>query len=613
MLLGMFFHIPVLHDPWVQLILATPVFLIGLSHFGGSGLRSLRAGIANMDVLIAFGVLAGYTASILSLTLGLGHDLIFFEAVASIVTFVLLGHLLEERAVQKTTSAIKDLSSLQPSQAIRILRNGNGVEHLETIAGSEIMVGDLLQVNTGDKIPTDGVIERGACSLDESMLTGESVPVDRGVGDQAIGGTLLVAGSIAVRARAVGDDTELAAIVRMVRDAQQRKPSIQRVGDAVSAWFVPSVLLVSLAALLGSVYIFDIPLAQAIVRSLAIVVVACPCAMGLATPTAIMVALGRAAKSGILIRGGDTLERLAGIKHVAFDKTGTLTKGSLEVGELTVHNGYNPADAKNILVSLQRASSHPIARTIVRAFQESVTNDVKLHSVVETRGVGVEGLCDDQSRYICGGRAIAARFAVSTQDDLVLLKDGILIASLSLRDQLRPEALAVVGALKRSGFSTSIISGDSAAKCAEIADRVQVNEVHAEQLPDQKLAILRQTQGATPVAYVGDGINDAPALAQASVGVSLGSASDVAMKSAQVLLTGGTIAALPKALRLGKLTVRTIKQNLFWALFYNVVAIPLAAMGYISPLAAALLMTFSDVVIVGNSLRIRYRSLEPRM
>jgi Cu+-exporting ATPase len=195
----------------------------------------------------------------------------------------------------------------------------------------------------------------------------------------------------------------------------------------------------------------------------------------------------------------------------------------------------------------------------------------------------------------------------------VLLKDGILIASLSLRDQLRPEALAVVGALKRSGFSTSIISGDSAAKCAEIADRVQVNEVHAEQLPDQKLAILRQTQGATPVAYVGDGINDAPALAQASVGVSLGSASDVAMKSAQVLLTGGTIAALPKALRLGKLTVRTIKQNLFWALFYNVVAIPLAAMGYISPLAAALLMTFSDVVIVGNSLRIRYRSLEPRM
>jgi Cu+-exporting ATPase len=546
----------------------------------------------------------------MTLALGLGHELIFFEAVASIVTFILLGHLLEERAVQKTTSAIRDLSGLQPNRATRMVVNGDGAERLEEIAGSDIVVGDLLQVNTGDKIPTDGVIERGTCSLDEAMLTGESVPVDRGVGQQAIGGTLLVDGSIALRATAVGDDTELAAIVRLVRDAQQRKPSIQRVGDAVSAWFVPSVLLISLFVLIGSVFIFDVPLAHAIVRSLAIVVVACPCAMGLATPTAIMVALGRAAQNGILIRGGDTLERLATVRHVAFDKTGTLTKGNLEVSDVTPHNRFDPSVARSILVSLQRASSHPIARAIVRAFQADVRNEIKLHSIVETKGVGIEGVGEDGARYVCGGRAVVERFTIATQADLVLLENGKLVASLSLKDELRPEARDVVATLKHSGTTTSIISGDSSTKCAEIAGKLGIREVHAEQLPDQKLALLRQTQAGSPVAYVGDGINDAPALAEASVGVSLGAASEAAVKSAQVLLTGGTISALPKALRLGLLTVRTIKQNLFWALFYNIAAIPLAAMGYISPLAAALLMTLSDIIIVGNSLRIRYRPLD---
>ncbi len=610
MLLGMFVHIPLLHDPWIQLILTTPVFLIGITHFGASGLRSLRAGVANMDVLIAAGILAGYTASILTLALGLEQDLIFFEAVASITTFILVGHLLEERAVRKTTSAIRELSNLQPNHAKRILVDASGRETLETVAASDIRVGDLLQVNTGDKIPADGTIERGTCSLDESMLTGESLPVDRGAGDHTIGGTLLVAGSVAVRATAVGDDTQLAAIVRMVSDAQQRKPSIQRVGDAVSAWFVPSVLFISAFALLISVAFFDIPLSQAIVRSLAIVVVACPCAMGLATPTAIMVALGRAAKNGILVRGGDTLERLASITHVAFDKTGTLTKGSLHVGNVSLHEEVDLSTVKAVLVSLQRASSHPIARAITSAFQGDYSNEVKLHSFVETKGVGIEAVGDDGSRYVCGGRAVAARFAVETNDDIVLIKNGSLIASLRLQDDLRPEARQVVSALERAGLSTSIISGDTNAKCAEIAQQVGIRAVYPEQLPEQKLAILRRTQATSPIAYVGDGINDAPALAEAAVGISLGSASDVAMNSAQVLLTGGTISALPKTIQLGRVTVRTIKQNLFWALFYNVAAIPLAALGYISPLAAALLMTFSDVVIVGNSLRIRYRSLE---
>jgi Cu+-exporting ATPase len=540
----------------------------------------------------------------------LSSDLIFFEAVASIVTFILLGHLLEERAVQKTTSAIRDLSNLQPHQAMRILANGASGERVERVAGNEIQVGDLLQVNVGDTIPTDGVVERGACSLDESMLTGESAPIDRVVGEIVVGGTTVLSGSVAVRATAVGDDTQLASIVRLVRDAQQRKPEIQRVGDAVSAWFVPSVLVAAVATFIGSTVFFDIPLAQSLVRSLAIVVIACPCAMGLATPTAIMVALGRAAKSGILIRGGDTLERLAYVQHVAFDKTGTLTKGSLLVSEVTTHNGYSVSQAQAVLVALQRASSHPIARAITHAFQDTVTNAISLNSVSETKGIGIEGTAEDGSHYTCGGRTILNQFGITCQDELVLLKDGILVASLSLRDELRPEAPFVTAALERAGLKTSLISGDSSVKCKIIAAQVGIRDVYAEQLPDQKLGILRKVQGSGPVAYIGDGVNDAPALAEASVGISLGSASDVAMNSAQVLLTGGTIASLPKAIQLGRLTVQTIKQNLFWAFFYNIAAIPLAAMGYIPPLAAALLMTLSDVVIVGNSLRIRYRSLE---
>ena len=282
-----------LHDPLLQGILATPVFLIGLHHFGLSGIRSLRAGVANMDVLIAVGIIAGYTASMVTLVRGLGHETIFFEAVGSIVTFILIGNFLEERAVRKTTSAIESLSQLQPPRATRIIVAADGSERLESVALKDVSVGDILQVNTGDKVPTDSVIIRGAGSLDEAMLTGESKPVDRAAGDRVIGGSILSSGTIAIRATAVGDDTMLAAIVQLVRDAQQRKPSIQRVGDAVSAVFVPSVLSIAVLVFVLGLWAFELSVDQALVRALAVVVVACPCAMGLATPTAIMVSLGR--------------------------------------------------------------------------------------------------------------------------------------------------------------------------------------------------------------------------------------------------------------------------------------------------------------------------------
>ena len=609
MLLGMFFSIHALHDPILQAILATPVFIIGVLHFGSSGLRSLKAGVANMDVLITAGILAAYIASMVTVAFGLSHDLLFFEAVGSIVTFVLIGHLLEELAVKKTTSAIEELSQLQP-QAVRRLRSEeSGLDLLETIPLAELKVGDLIQINTGDRSPTDGVIVRGNGSFDESMLTGESLPVDHKQGDKVIGGTVLVEGSVVVQTSAVGDDTTLAGIIRLVRDAQRRKPSIQRIGDAVSAVFVPSVLAIAILTFVASTLIFDVTIAQAIVRSLAIVVVACPCAMGLATPSAIMVAIGRAARSGILIRGGDTLERLGQISHVAFDKTGTLTKGSLSVKKFRTHNDEDQRSARSVLVSLQRASSHPIAQAIVRDLQSTELNSIHLSDIVEIKGVGLSGKGDDGALYQCGGRNLATQIGAQLFDDIILARDGVVIASLQLQDELRPEAASVIKQLDTLACGTSLISGDTTEKCREVATAVGIHSIHAQQLPEQKLELLRALQEKQPVAYVGDGINDAPTLAEAAVGVSLSSGSDIAMQSAQVLLTGGTIGALPSAIRLSRLTVRTIKQNLFWALVYNVATVPLAASGYISPLAGALLMTFSDLIIVGNSLRIKYRSI----
>lgn len=609
MLVGMFLSVHILHDPIVQAILATPVFIIGILHFGSSGLRSLKAGVANMDVLIAAGILAAYVASMVTLTFGLSHDLLFFEAVGSIVTFVLIGHLLEELAVKKTTSAIEDLSQLQPQELRRVTLQENGAETLETIPLSQLRIGDLIQVNTGDRSPTDGIIVRGNGSFDEAMLTGESLPVDHQEGDKVIGGTVLVAGSVVVKATAIGEETTLAGIIRLVRDAQQRKPSIQRIGDAVSAVFVPAVLAISIAAFMIGVIFFDLTLAQALVRSLAIVVVACPCAMGLATPSAIMVALGRAARSGILIRGGDTLERLGQIKHVAFDKTGTLTIGALRVSDFRTHNGIDKTLARSIIVSLQRASSHPIASAIVRDLQSSELSPVKLSDIIETKGVGIEARGEDGEVYQCGGRNLAQRLNAQMFDDVMLLRDGVVVASLTLHDDVRPEAASVISQLEQLSCGVSLISGDTTEKCREVATTIGIHNIHAQQLPDQKLAIVRTIQAQSPVAYVGDGINDAPTLAEAAVGVSLSSGSDIAMQSAQVLLTGGTIGALPSAIRLSRLTVSTIKQNLFWALVYNVATVPLAASGYISPLAGALLMTFSDLIIVGNSLRIKYRRI----
>jgi Cu+-exporting ATPase len=562
-----------------------------------------------MDVLISIGICAGYVASVISLFLGISHEMIFFEATSSIVTFVLIGHLLEERAVKKTTSAIEGLAALQPLTAQRLARAGEvATSKVETITLEEIGIGDLLQVNTGDVVPTDAIVEHGSLSCNEMMLSGESLPVEKSSGSRVIGGSTVVDGSASIRAVAIGDDTTLASIIHLVQDAQQRKPEIQRIGDAVSAIFVPAVVITSAVVLIAGMLFFNLSLAQAIVRALAIAVVACPCAMGLATPTAIMVALGKAANSGILIRGGDTLERLAAVKAMAFDKTGTLTTGELAVGRMQVYEDVSESEAKGIIATLQRNSSHPIAKSLVRAFAGSPST-LTLTNVTETRGVGLEATGSDGAHYVCGGSRVKERFSIQEPGDLVLVKNGVLAASIYLQDSIRSEAFTAIDALRSMIPSLSVISGDYSAKVKQVGEALGIADLHSEQLPEQKLALIRALQASNPIAYVGDGINDAPTLTEASVGISLSSASDVAVNSAQVILSGNSLQSLPKALQLARLTVRTIKQNLFWAFLYNVIAIPLAAFGYIAPLTGALLMTFSDVIIVSNSLRIKFFKL----
>jgi Cu+-exporting ATPase len=610
MLLAMFFPHSPLHNPHLQWALATPPFIIGLFHFGASGIRSLRGGAANMDVLIVAGIVCGYVASVSTLLFGLSHeDLLFFEAVGSIVTFILIGHLLEERAVKKTTSAIESLSKLQPQEALRIIKGANGEERTEKVQTIQLAVGDLLRINSGDKVPTDATIEQGSASFDESMITGESLPVDHAPGERIIGGTILLDGSVVARTSSIGEDTTLASIVRLVQEAQQRKPNVQRIGDAVSAVFVPAVLCVALLVTAVGLLFFNLSASEAIVRGLAIVVIACPCAMGLATPTAIMVALGRAATNGILIRGGDTLERLGYIEHIAFDKTGTLTRGDLHFEGLTTHNGVSAEEAASILVGIQSGSSHPIANSIRRHYQGSTLIPAAVIDIKERKGIGLEGRLGDGSLIKCGGRKLLLEQGVNDNFDLALFKNDMLIATLSLTDDVRKEAPQVIAELHSLGLTTSLISGDLARKCEPLAKHVGISTVLSEQLPAQKLDAIRSIQQERSVAFVGDGINDAPTLAEASVGISIASASDVAIHSAQVLLSGNSIAALPKAIRLARITNSTIRQNLFWAFFYNVIAIPFAALGYISPVAGALIMTGSDVIIVANSLRIKYRSL----
>jgi Cu+-exporting ATPase len=614
LLLHMFLPQAILHNAFFQLILCLPVMFIGWSHFGKSAWHSTRAGLPNMDVLISIGSTAAFIYSLAGMIMHGSkpdvHRYLFFETAASIITLVLLGNLIEQRSVRQTTSAIRSLSKLQAGTAKKIVTTGGKEEILETsITG--IRPGDLLQVNTGDRIPVDGKLIKGKASVNESFITGESMPVFREEGDQLIGSTIVESGSFRMSAEKVGNDTTLARIIELVKNAQQSKPDIQKLGDRISAIFVPVVIGISIITFLTCYFIFNIVVEKAIMNAIAVLVVSCPCAMGLATPTAVMVGLGRAAKQGILIKGGQTLENFSHIKNVVFDKTGTLTTGRFRIKEIHVIEG-DIQRIRNILYSLELHSSHPVAVSLREELKDLVGSSsvIKWKEISEDKGIGINATDFEGNLYSAGSFRMVQHFYKDSSHSLYVLENNNLIAWVDLADEIKKGAAETIRELKKSGMRVIMISGDREKICEQVAKETGIDEYYSEQLPSMKLDRISALSKETPTAMVGDGINDAPALAKADIGISLSDATHIAIQSAQVVLLGQhDLSILLKAMKIGRTTYQTIKQNLFWAFFYNVLTIPVAAAGFLNPMIGALSMAFSDLVVIGNSVRLKYRKI----
>ena len=593
----------IIQNPLLQFILCLPVYIIGVSYFGKSAWGSIKTGVPNMDVLIFTGSSAAFFYSIYGWLINYGtpavHHYLFFETSATIITLVLLGNVLEHKSVKKTTTAIGDLTAIQKVIAKKEIEG-----KITEVNFEDIRVDDILVINSGDKIPTDGIIISGTSYIDESMITGESFPVNKSVDNQVIGGTIITEGSIKIKATKIGDDTLLSQIIELVKNAQNNKPNIQKLGDQVSAVFVPVVLTISIATFFIGHYFFNIEIQDAFLRSIAVLVISCPCAMGLATPTAVMVGIGRAAKNGILIKGGDTLEKLASIKTIVFDKTGTLTTGKFIVSQFTILDG-NENDVKNIIYNIEQHSSHPIAKSLCNAFQEN-SSLLKLSDITEKKGISISANIDDDI-YTIGSSKI---YSSPEKYDLFVLKNKELIATLNISDELKTNTDLVISSLHKRGYTTTLLSGDKKEKCNQIASELGITTTYSEQLPQDKITKIEELVSSNKTAMVGDGINDAPALAKATIGISLGNATQIAIQSADVvLLNNEDLSQLPQTMQIGKHTLLTIKQNLFWAFAYNIVAIPIAVMGLLNPMWGALFMAFSDVIVIGNSIRLRYKNI----
>lgn len=610
LLLHMFISWHWLHNPYIQLALSTPVYAIGMWVFGKSALRSLQHRLPNMDVLIVLGASAAYIYSIIGLLVytDRAHDYLFFETAASIITLVMLGNWLEHQTVKSTTVAIDALVKLQPQHARIIMTDSVGKETILDVESKYVRAGDVVMVNHGDSVPVDGEIIYGEGQIDEHMITGESVPVRKMMGDAVVGGTLVVDGNVKVRATTVGNSSVLSNIIRMVREAQGTKPPLQKLADKISAIFVPTVAGIALLTIVVNYFFLHHSFAEAMMRAIAVMVISCPCAMGLATPAAVAVGLGRAARNGMLIKGGDTLERLKTIRQIVFDKTGTLTTGKLQVDEFVFDsNIISEADFKSVVASIENHSSHPIAKSVSNQWKNE--KQTAFADVKEVKGKGMEARDEQGNLWQLGSEKWLNKNAAKAGYDLYLYKNNEYVGALRITDALRTDAVATINQLKKMGYKTILLSGDKKEKCERLASQLGIDEVYAEHSPEMKNAKLDELLAKAPTAMVGDGINDAPALAKATVGISLSESTQIAIQSANVILSNNQLATLPKAIRLGIYTDQTIKQNLFWAFLYNIIAIPVAAMGMLKPTYGAGIMALSDVVLIINSLRLGIRKI----
>jgi Cu+-exporting ATPase len=597
---------------WWQFALAAPVqAIVGWRFYKGAALSLLNRS-PGMDVLVATGTTAAFGYSLYNLLAG-KHEF-YFEGAVVILTLVLLGKMLEMRARTRTSAAIGKLMDLTPKTAT-VLRDGQSVG----IPVSKIIQGDSVLVRPGESVPVDGTVTEGESSIDEAMLTGESMPVTKRCGARVFGGTVNLSGAVTVRAEGIGDATVLAGIIRMVEEAESSKAHIQTVADKVAAVFVPAVVAVALVTLAVSLAM-GTGTAIAVSRAVAVLVIACPCSLGLATPTALMVGIGRGAGMGILIKDADALERACRIRAVLLDKTGTVTEGRPAVTAV-VTDGLEKSEALRLAAAVESRSQHPVARAIAAANGTALPAAADFSSVA---GCGVTATVEGHAVKI-GKRSWiietlptwAESFATEREKHgetvLFLSLDDSLKAVLAVADPVRKSSAAAVAALKRLGIRTVMGTGDNRATAENIAAQVGIGEVVAGVLPDGKVRELRRLREETGcVAMVGDGINDAPALAAADIGFAVGGGTDIAKEAGGVVLVGDSMALLPEAVELSRATMRKIRQNLFWAFFYNSIGIPLAACGFLSPVIAGAAMALSSVSVVSNSLLLKNARLSPR-
>lgn len=602
-------HIHWLMNHWVQLALCLPVFLVGMRHFGRSAVKSLRNGIPNMNVLITIGAASAFIYSLIGALKGWGHEYLFYETAATIITLVFMGEYLEDSTVQSTQRALKGLVKSQKVMANMIAFDDQHQEVIFPVENNQLRVGDLVLIKTGEQVPTDCKILWGDVMVSEALLTGESAPVSKTKKDTLIGGSIIEQGTAKAQVTAVGADTVLSNIVNLVKRAQGEKPPMQQLADRISAIFVPTVLVIAALTLIINWLVLGM-FTPAMMRSIAVLVIACPCAMGLATPAAIAVGLGRAARNGVLFRNAKSLELFKNIQQAVFDKTGTLTTGKFRISNFEFLN-VEEANFKSIVYSLEKYSNHPLAKSIVQEWKGAT--EIRWKKIEEVKGIGMQATDAAGNEYKAGSYTIAANLTKEDTHNIYITRNNELIGWLDLQDELRPEATAVIRYLKSKNIRTILLSGDRYEKSKQIANLLEMDEVMAEQSPEEKLQTVARLTAQAPTVMIGDGINDAPALAKATIGISMSDASQMAMQSAGVVLMNNGLKKLPLALGLGRHTYLTIKQNLFWAFAYNIVAIPVAAFGLLGeygPTYGALIMGLSDVVLAINSVRLFVKKVE---
>jgi len=639
MLPGQPFHdlVPARLSQWLQLALATPVVLWGGWPFLVRGVQSVRTMNLNMFTLIGLGVSVAYGFSLVATGApGLfpasfrgpeGRVGVYYEAAAVITTLVLLGQVLELRARRATSGALRSLLELAPPDARRIRADGSE----EDVPLDELAVDDRLRVRPGEKVPVDGVIEEGRSTIDESMITGEPLPVDKSADDAVTGGTVNQTGGFVMRVTRVGEDTLLSRIVHMVAEAQRTRAPIQRLADVVAGWFVPTVVAVAVVAFIAwSVWGPEPAMAYALVNAVAVLIIACPCALGLATPMAIMVGTGKGAQSGILVKNAEALETLEKVDTVVVDKTGTLTEGRPRLTAVEAAGERGEDELLRLTASLERASEHPLAAAIVEGAREREVELTDVGDFDSATGKGVTGTVDGR-RVAVGNRAMmesagavdealaerAEELRREGQTVMFVAVDGAAAGLVGVSDPVKETTAEALDSLHAAGIRVVMITGDSRATAEAVGRELGIDEIHAEVLPEDKNRIVTELQerGAI-VAMAGDGINDAPALAKAHVGIAMGTGTDVAMESAGVTLVKGDLRGIAKALRLSRGTMRNIRQNLFFAFVYNSLGVPVAAgvlypwFGILlSPMIAAAAMSLSSVSVIGNSLRLRRLTL----